>query len=261
MHEVEPKAFLIGETALIPDNIDEYLEYIGVPEWESDAVTDGEELIEIMGRLCYRSFKVGLNPNVTKIRERNDEYIKNIIAVRHGSVVEHVLLNFIFSDVSRVFTHELVRHRVGTAISQESLRFVRLTDIGIWIPTVFKGHLPVITEFIRLVEHSEWFQQFVSDYFKLDEPGTSFDFKKEVTSASRRGAPEGLATTIGWSANVRTLRSVIEMRTEPHAEEEIRFVFGKVAEICIQTYPQLFADYEVEIVNNLPWYKTTHSKI
>ena len=33
-------------------------------------------------------------------------------------------------NVSRVFTHELVRHRAGSAFSQESLRYVRLTDIG-----------------------------------------------------------------------------------------------------------------------------------
>ena len=33
-----------------------------------------------------------------------------------------------------MFTHELVRHRVGTSISQESLRFVRLDDLPFWFP-------------------------------------------------------------------------------------------------------------------------------
>lgn len=51
-----------------------------------------------------------------------------------GSVIEHHVTNWIFADVSRVFTHELVRHRVGTAFSQESLRYVRLNDLGLWLP-------------------------------------------------------------------------------------------------------------------------------
>src|SRR5260370_17723749 len=31
-------------------------------------------------------------------------------------------------------THELIRHRPGTAISQESLRFVRLDELPFWFP-------------------------------------------------------------------------------------------------------------------------------
>ena len=37
-------------------------------------------------------------------------------------------------NVSRVATHELVRHRAGVAVSQESLRFVRLDDLPFWFP-------------------------------------------------------------------------------------------------------------------------------
>jgi len=77
----------------------------------------------------------------------------------------------------------------------------------------------------------------------------------------RRIAPIGLATTIGWSTNMRTLRHVIEMRTAPAAEEEIRFVFGKVAEIVVERYQNIFGDYAVEMVDGLPWHKTEHSKV
>ena len=44
------------------------------------------------------------------------------------------MFSFVLHNVSRVVTHELVRHRPGTAVSQESLRFVRLTDIPFWFP-------------------------------------------------------------------------------------------------------------------------------
>ena len=77
----------------------------------------------------------------------------------------------------------------------------------------------------------------------------------------RRFLPEGLSTTIGWSANIRTIRWVIEVRTNPGAEEEIRLVFGKIAEVVIKRYPNLFGDYESEIVDGLPWYKTNNRKV
>lgn len=77
----------------------------------------------------------------------------------------------------------------------------------------------------------------------------------------RRIAPDGLATTIGWSANPRILRHVIEMRTDPSAEEEIRLVFGKIAECVRGRYPHLFDDYEVETVDGMPWYKTRNAKV
>src|SRR3989344_7080667 len=145
MRLVEPKVFLVGETRIVPSGLRSYLKHIGIPNWQSDAPTDVEKIIEVMGRLCYRSFEPGLNPNVTKVREHNKDYLANIIEVQHGSVLEHAFINFIFADVSRVFTHELVRHRVGVAISQESLRFVRLTDIGFWPPLVLREDEHAIT--------------------------------------------------------------------------------------------------------------------
>lgn len=261
MHKVEPKVFLIGETRVVEDGLKAYLEHIGIPDWSSDAPTDSERIIEVMGRLCYRSFKPGLNPNVTKIREHNKDYLANILSVKHGSVIEHPVMNFVFADVSRVFTHELVRHRVGVAISQESLRFVRLDDLGQWLPTVILEDEHAVEIFSRTFEELEQLQLELAEHFKFDEPGVPFKKKKVITSAMRRIAPIGLATAIGWSANPRTIRWVLEMRTDPSAEEEIRLVFGKVGEIVIQRYPHLFGDFEVEIVDALPWYKPKSSKI
>lgn len=272
MKFVEPKVFLIGETRMVEDgeNLAAYLEHIGVPEWSSDGPTDLEQLLEVDGRICYRSFKPGLNPNVTRVREHNDEYLGNVIRVQHGSVVEHGVVNFIFADVSRVFTHELVRHRVGTAISQESLRFVRLTDLSMWFPTVLqqppkgrtkKEHRKFLAQAKELIVSAEAFQKAAAEYYQLDDDGVPFHFKKVVTSALRRFAPDGLATTVAWSANIRTIRHCIEMRTEPSAEEEIRLVFGKVAEIVSKRYPNLFMDYWVENVEGLPHWRTESRKV
>jgi thymidylate synthase (FAD) len=68
--------------------------------------------------------------------------------------------------------------------------------------------------------------------------------KKELTSALRRLAPMGLSTDIIWTANLRTLRHVVEMRTSPGAEEELRFVFDAVARVMREEAPSLFQDFE-----------------
>lgn len=261
MKKVEPKVFLIGETRIIEDGLRAYLAHIGAPEWKSDAATDVERIVEVYGRLCYRSWRPGMNPNVTKVRKENKEYLGNILKVRHGSVIEHPVLNFIFADVSRVFTHELVRHRAGVAISQESLRFVRLDAIPMWLPTVIREDDEAMTIFSHAVEELEKIQDVLAKKYKLDDGGVPFHRKKIVTSAMRRVAPDGIATTIGWSVNPRALRHIIEMRTDPGAEEEIRFVFGKVAEMAVSRYPNLFGDYAPEMVDGHPWYKTPNAKV
>jgi hypothetical protein len=112
--------------------------------------------------------------------------------------------------VSRVFTHELVRHRAGSAFSQESLRYVRLTDIGFRVPPALE---PVRERVLAIVEQLEEFQREAAEQLGIDDDGVPFHVKKEATSALRRLAPIGLSTDIIWTANVRTLRHVIEMRT------------------------------------------------
>lgn len=260
MRIVEPEVFILGETRIDEDGLKAFLEHIGAPDWQSDAPTDSEKLIEMYGRLCYESFRLGLNPNIVKIRPTNLGYITNVKEKGDGSILEHATVNFVFCDVSRVFTHELVRHRAGVAISQESLRFVRLTDLGLWMPTVIKEDDKVTEIFVRTFKELECLQKELASYFGLDNR-KDFESKKLITSAMRRLAPDGLATNIGWTANMRTIRHVIEMRTHPSAEEEIRFVFGKVAELMIARYPNLFSDYEVEMVDGLPWYKTPNKKV
>src|SRR5262245_24717498 len=108
-----------------------YLEAVGGTAWldrldgADGSGESAETLIEFAGRLCYRSWEPGLNPNVRKIRTDRGEYFENLLASGHGSVLEHANFTFVFHHVSRVFTHELVRHRAGSAFSQESLRYVR----------------------------------------------------------------------------------------------------------------------------------------
>jgi thymidylate synthase ThyX len=142
-------------------------------------------------------------------------------------------------------THELIRHRPGVAISQESLRFVRLADIPFWFPDWALADAELMKRSTALLEQMEEFQRWMAGHFGLDEESVPFHEKKHKTSFMRRFAPDGVATGLLWTANIRTLRHTIEARTDPGAEEEIRLVFGKIAELIRAEAPALFSDYEV----------------
>ena len=162
--------------------------------------------------------------------------------------------------MSRVFTHELVRHRAGSAMSQESLRFVRLDTLSAYVPAHIRESEEGMEVFAKTFEEPEQVQLKLAELYEIDDE-KKFGVKKKLTSAFRRVAPIGVATTIGWSCNFRTLRHVIEMRTAPEAEEELRLVFGQVYDIVKERYPNLMGDYEVEEVDGLPYVHSEHSKV
>lgn len=249
MRAVQPKVRLIGRPSLDYDEVATYLKEVGGEGWlerlDRGELDDAQNLADFAGRMCYRSWEPGLNPNVTRVRTDQTDYLTNILSQAHGSVLEHLNFNFIFQNVSRVLTHEQVRHRVGTAISQESLRFVRLDDLPFWIPEWAQQDEELMANALDLLSRMESFQKWMADHFKLDEDGVPFKEKKHKTSFMRRFAPEGVATNLTWTANVRTLRHVIESRTAEGAEEEIRLAFGQVGELMRREAPALFGDYTV----------------
>jgi thymidylate synthase (FAD) len=247
VHETTPQVFLVARPSVNVEGMRAYLDSVGGGSWlelreeAREQLNDGELLAEFGGRMCYRSWEPGLNPNVTRIRTDQKEYFANVLRSAHGSVLEHANFSFAFRNVSRVFTHELIRHRAGSAFSQESLRYVRLTDIGFRVPPALE---PLRDQVISLVEQLEEFQLSAAEQLEIDNGEMPFHVKKEITSALRRLAPTGLSTDILWTANVRTLRHVVEMRTDPGAEEELRSVFNLVAEIMKAEAPSLFQDFE-----------------
>jgi thymidylate synthase (FAD) len=250
MHQTTPTVYLIARPSIDLEGMGAYLRDVGGESWldrrveeaesESRELGAGELLVEFGGRACYRSWEPGLNPNVTKIRTDRRAYFANILGSGHGSVLEHASWSFAIRNCSRVFTHELVRHRAGSAFSQESLRYVRLADIGFRVPPALE---PVREQVLSIVEQLEEFQVSAARELGIDQEDVPFHVKKEITSALRRLAPLGLSTDIVWTANARTLRHVIEMRTAAGAEEELRLAFDTIARIMQAEAPNLFQDF------------------
>ena len=249
MNLIEPKVFLIAYTQLDQEGVKEWLDHVGgLRVLDHISGDDGEQLIELSGRNCYRSFDVGLNPNIRKVRTDSQSYHSNILKSGHGSVLEHATCTFALEDISRVLTHEIVRHRAGTAFSQVSLRYCRLDDLNSWIPDIIADNPEALKVFEEVIQKCEWGQKELAKIYKIDEM-KDFHQKKQLTSAFRRIAPIGVATGITVTFNVRSLRWIIQMRTSPGAEVEIRKVFYDIYKIAKEKYQFLFEDF-IEIDTN-----------
>lgn len=251
MQQVTPKAFLIAESKINPEGLSQYLNELNVPDWKSDAENDAQLLIEVAGKTCYKSFSTDLNKNLTRANARdNHTYIQQgIVDTKHGSVLEHASITLALVDVSRVLTHELVRHRAGTAFSQESGRYVRTDEIRMYIPPEISSNPDLCKLFIQKVFLIESFYKELEEVSGVNSM-TNFAEKKRMTSALRRILPEGRANTIIFTSNHRTLRHIIQLRTSAHAEVEIREAFVELFVLVRNLFPAIYADAIVTATDN-----------
>jgi len=260
MRFVTPHVFLTAKTVVQEKGLREWLDYIGLSkekvEYYSEPTenkTDAERLIEVAGRRCYMSFEIGLNPNVTKIREDIVEYIKNIMASKHGSVLEHAYFTFAIESVSRVFTGEMNRHRAGVSISEGSMRYIRYNDMPIvevdsLIPNDPDPEVNKLIdqdrEDVKLhAEYTESIYARISNRWKSVLDGKDFTKKKHLTSRMRRIIPMGVATGGKWTFNLRALRHMLTMRCSEAAEEEILHVGVLILEKMMREEPIFFGDF------------------
>lgn len=249
---VMPKVHWIGATNIYLENLVKYLEDTEQTEFIEDieiataeGLSSGEILCSFYAKLCYASLTDKKNKNISKVRSIFGN-ILGAIDSGHGSVFEHCSLNFVVTNCSRVFTHELVRHRVGTAFSQTSGRYVRNDILKIIVDPILE---PVYEEVENIRHLIESYYKTMEEKLGL-EGMTDFNKKKKLTSAMRRIMPNGQANEIGFSVNLRTLRQTIEARTSVHAEWEIRVIFNQIFELVSNKYPAIFADAIVVNLEN-----------
>ncbi len=220
--------------------MDRFLADHDVQTWQTDSEIAGQKLCEVAGRVCYMSF--------AKPRPGgNNAYLKHILEVGHGSVLEHAAWNFIFTGINRAVTHELIRHRAGWAYSQLSQRYVdeSIADYvepdciaddpelhALWVKTILQTHQAYI-------ELSEKLTAKFSD-----EPEKTLR-RKLARQAARSVLPNATETKIFVTANSRALRHFIEMRGSRHADVEIRKLAIAVLKVMQREAPNLFDDYEL----------------
>lgn len=262
----EPSVYVIGVQQVNEPELREFLTDEGYPDWTSSAVDPAEMLCEVAGRTCYMSFAGGRD---------HAQYIENIKKDRHGSVLEHATITFILTGVSRSFSHECVRHRVGWSYSQLSQRFVdeanaqfilpsafdkvsRLEDRqrirGIWETAVRTAH----DAYGRLVGELEW--ALCPDR----GAGTKSDTRarKLIRGAARSVLPSACETKIVATVNARALRHFFELRASEAADAEIRAVALKIYQAALRWWPDILSDYMVATgADGEPYLTTQYVKV
>lgn len=260
---VLPKTYLIGYTGVNLDSLMEYLKDTDqkqflheIDEARRNGINDGEILCSFYAKSCYASLTTKKNKNITKTRDIENNII-GILNSGHGSVIEHCSLNFMITNCSRVFTHELVRHRVGSAFSQTSGRYVRTDKLDVIIDPILEPAYDLVEECRDYLE--KWYKR-VEERLDINND-KNFDIKKKKTSAMRRMLPNGQANEIGVSLNLRSLRHLIELRTARHAEWEIRVVFNQIYKLVKEKYPVMFFDSKEQEIDGLLEISFTNKKV
>lgn len=139
--------------------------------------------------------------------------IKSCVKHEHTSVLEHASITFKIEDVSRVLTHQLVRHRLASFVqeSQRYCKYTNLVDRDDWyvIPDKIAEDEKLVDDFKYAMQHS------ASIYEYLLENGVKAEDARYVL-------PNAAKTTVTMTMNVREFFSFLNLRLSTHAQKEIR---------------------------------------
>src|SRR5256884_5045310 len=113
--------------------------------WETDA-DGGQALAEFAGRACYQSWSKPTPRTAT-----NAGYLRHILEVGHLSVIEHGVVTFYLTGVSRSLTHELIRHR-HFSYSQLSQRYVPERNAAMVEPEVIASDPELHARFVAATD-------------------------------------------------------------------------------------------------------------
>ena len=189
---------------------------------------NSEKLIEQAGRTCYQSHE-----HTKPGSEKN--FIQKIIGNGHHSVLEHAYATFRIKDGTRIFTHQLVRHRL-CAFSQQSQRYVNEANFDYVTPKSIENNLHASKHFTEFMLNSK------DAYHKLQELGIKNEDARYVL-------PNAVQSEIVVSANFRELRHIFSIRCHKKAQLEIRQCALSMLRIMKQQAPAVFDDFVIDKEN------------
>lgn len=238
----EPRLYVLSRPILDLGELAAFLEQEAT-EWErTSGATEAENIIEFAGRICYMSFGNKQSPR------SNREYIHNLIDQEHDSVLEHASWTFLLTGVSRAFTHQMVRHRVGFSFSQLSQQYHDETTAKFVIPEEVKVNPKVKELWLRLIEELRRGYQSISndlEHGDLRQHASSKEFRRSVRSAARSILPNATETKLVFSANARALRHFLSLRGAIAGDLEMRVVSALIYSRLKDEAPVLLSDFEM----------------
>lgn len=193
-----------------------------------------ERVVAMAARLCYSA------SGAEELSERLSEaevqkMVKKMVALGHASTIEHVSFTFGIEGVSRVLTHQLVRHRIAS-YDQQSQRYVAAHGFQYITP-------PTIEE---KPEAKERFDNLLAEIRSAYDDLVEMGIPKEDARYVLANAAE---TKILVTMNARTLLHFFNLRCCNRAQWEIREMAYKMLAEVKKVAPTLFHNAGASCVN------------
>lgn len=210
---------------------------------------DAEKVIASAAKLCYS--KVGAEDILEDLtQEKIEQFLQILMDLGHESPIEHVNFTFAVEGVSRVLTHQLVRHRIGS-YSQQSQRYVKLEQFEYVIPPSIEASPQAKKIFIETMEKDQKTYDditnilFESSYQKLIQQGkkeqdAKLMAEKMAIEDARYVFPNACETKIVFTMNARSLMNFFSHRCCDRAQWEIRQLADEMIKLVKQAAPTLF---------------------
>ncbi len=144
-------------------------------------------------------------------------------AVKFPSVLEHVTFTFLIRGISRVTSHQLVRHRIAS-YTQESQRY----------SVVNKEY--VIPESIKVKGYESRYCTLIEKAFELYEEMIESGIPPED---ARYVLPQAVTTTILMTVNLRELLHIACLRLSNKAQWEIRELVNAMISEVNKVIPEI----------------------
>ncbi|MGM0470763.1 MAG: FAD-dependent thymidylate synthase [Bacillota bacterium] len=194
-----------------------------------------ERTVASAARLCYSS--VGADKLVEEMTDKEVKRLLDIILNNgHLSTLEHISFTFAVEGISRVTSHQLVRHRIAS-YSQQSQRYVREQDqFDHVVPERISDDEELAKLFIENMKQQQ--QKYEELTAKLMDNGYS---EKEAIEEARYVLPNACETKIVISMNARSLLHFFELRCCNRAQQEIRQMAKEMLQQVQDIAPQIFA--------------------
>ncbi len=177
-------------------------------------------------RLCYSDASAG--DLVEKMKgEDVSRFIAHLRGSGHLSPFEHAVFTFAIDGVSRVCTHQLVRHRLAS-YSQQSQRYVEMKDPEVVVPPSVSSEPVARGIFEKAVRDSH------EAYRTMVEAGIPREDARYVL-------PHGWMTKIVVTMNARELHHFFSMRLCRRAQWEIRDLSRMMLSLVRDKAPLLFS--------------------
>ena len=195
---------------------------------------DPEMTIANAARTCYDS--------PAKDIDAAKKMIKALVKAGHEAMIEHASATFRLSNVSRVLTHELCRHRLFS-FAMRSQRYVKENEPSYVVPDVL---LNTDNEDTKLKQARSCFEAAMQNAWSAYKILLELGLKPED---ARFVLPNACTTEIVVSGNFREWRNFLKLRLSRRAQWEIRKAANIILDKLIEIAPSCFEDLKDD--NNL----------